>query len=64
MADITIKFKDGTVREFKHEGRPGGSYTKRLTYEGAFAVVTNEWGTKTSFPAGDIAEITEHATRW
>ena len=59
MADIEIKFKDGTVKKFKHEGRAGGSYTKHLKLEGAFAVVEDEWGKRTVFPAADIAEITE-----
>lgn len=64
MANITVKMKDGTVREFMHEGRAGGSYTKRLSYEGAFAIITDEWHTKTAIPAADIAEITERPERW
>ena len=64
MSNITVKMKDGTVREFKHEGRAGGSYTKELKYEGAFAVIEDEYGTKTAIPAADIAEITEHPVRW
>lgn len=63
MADIWIKFKDGSVREFMHAGRAGGSYTKRLTYEGAFAVVEDEYGKRTAFPSEDIAEITEKPNR-
>lgn len=55
--------KDGTKREFKHEGRAGGSYTKRLTAEGAFAVITDEYGTRTLIPAGDIAEIVDRPER-
>lgn len=61
---ITFKFKSGEVRNFPHEGRSGGSYTKTLTYEGAFAVVTNEWGVRTAFPAADIAEVEERPVRW
>lgn len=64
MSSITIKMKDGSVRNFPHEGRPGGSYSKRLTYEGAFAIVTDEYGKRTSIPAHDIAEIVESPTRW
>lgn len=59
MANITVKMKDGTTREFRHEGRPGGSYTKRLTCEGAFAVITDEYHKRTLIPAVDIAEIVE-----
>ena len=59
MSDIKIKFRDGTEREFKHEGRPGGSYTKSLSYEGAFVVVTDEYYKRTAFPAELIAEVIE-----
>lgn len=51
--------KDGNVREFKHEGRSGGSYTKRLKLENGFAVIEDEYYTKTIIPAGDIEEIIE-----
>lgn len=64
MSNITIKFKDGSVREFKHEGRPGGSYTKNLKYEGAFAVVIDEYDNRVAFPASDITEISERPVRW
>lgn len=33
MASFTITMKDGTVREFPHQGRAGGSYTKSIRYE-------------------------------
>lgn len=59
MSSITIKFKDGTAREFKHEGRAGGSYTKRVKFEGAFVVVEDEYSKRTAFPAQDIAEVIE-----
>jgi hypothetical protein len=59
MSSITIKLKDGTVREFPHTGRPGGSATKTLKLENGFATVTNEWDERTSIPAADIAEIVE-----
>ncbi len=60
MSDITVKMKDGTVREFRHEGRSGGSYTKTLRYEGAFAVIEDEYHRRTAIPAADIAEIVEN----
>lgn len=55
--NITIRLKDGTVREFKHEGRAGGSYTKHLSYEPGFVIVTDEWDKQTAFPTADVAEI-------
>lgn len=57
MASIYVKMKDGTKREFKHEGRAGGSYTKTISYKGVFAVIEDEWGNETAIPSTDIEEI-------
>lgn len=57
MASITILFKDGTTREFPHQGRAGGSYTKTLSYKEGAAIVEDEWDNKTVFPIADIKEI-------
>ncbi|KPL28080.1 MAG: hypothetical protein AMJ72_05410 [Acidithiobacillales bacterium SM1_46] len=57
MSDIVVTMKDGTVRKFMHEGRPGGSYTKRLSFEGGVAIITDEWYKKTCIPVEDIKEI-------
>lgn len=57
MASIYVKMKDGTTREFEHEGRSGGSYTKSVRYEGVFAIIKDEWGSETAIPAADISEI-------
>lgn len=63
MASIRVKMKDGSVREFPHVGRAGGSYTKTLTLEGAFAIIEDEHGHRTIIPAWDIAEIIEKPPR-
>lgn len=63
MADITVKMKDGTVREFPHVGRAGGSYTKSIKYEGGFAIITDEWCKTTAIPAKDIAEVVKKENR-
>lgn len=63
MSNITIKLKNGEVRRYPHEGRAGGGYTKTLTFEGAFACVTNEWGVRFCIPAEDILEIEERPNR-
>ena len=57
MTSISVRMKDGTVREFPHRGRAGGSYTKRVRYEAAFVVVIDEYGQETAFPAADVAEV-------
>lgn len=49
--------KDGSVRKFKHTPRPGGSYTKSIKYEGAMAVITDEYYQTTGIPVADIAEV-------
>lgn len=63
MASITVKMKDGTVREFPHVGRAGGSYTKTVEYLGAFVVITDEWYKRTAIPAADVAEVVEKPER-
>lgn len=57
MANIRILMKNGTKKEFLHEGRAGGSYTKTICYEGAFAIITDEWDKEIAILAQDIAEI-------
>ncbi len=52
---ITIRFKDGSTKEFRHKG---GSYTISLKLTGGWAIVTDEWGATTSYPADTIAETT------
>jgi len=64
VSNITVKMKDGTVRKFLHEGRSGGSYTKSLTFDGAFAIIKDEYYNRIAIPAADIAEITETPERW
>lgn len=56
--------KDGTVREFKECGRAGGSWTQSIKYEGAFAIVVDEWGNQTAIPASDIEEIKAYVSRY
>ena len=63
MASITVKFKDGTVREFPHEGRAGGSYTKSVAYEGGAVIITDEWYKRTAFPLADVVEVIERPER-
>lgn len=65
MADIHVKMKDGTMKNFPHEGRAGGSYTKSIRYEGAFAIIKDEWDSETAIPAADIEEIkVDRPRRW
>lgn len=65
MASIYIKMKNGSTKEFKHEGRAGGSYTKRIKYEGAFAIVVDEWDNETAIPVEMIEEIkVERPCHW
>ena len=63
MADVTIKFKDGSERRFEDRGAPGGSYSQSVRYEGAFVVVKDAYDNETAFPAADVAEITKAGGR-
>lgn len=56
-ARIKITFKDGSTKEFKHKGRPGGSYTIKLSLQSGFAIVEDEWGHQVIFPENAIAQI-------
>jgi hypothetical protein len=64
MANITIKMKDGSVKDFPHVGRSGGSYTKSIRYEGAFAIVTDEYDNETAIPVQDIEEVNKRPHRY
>lgn len=62
--NIEILFRDGTKKEFLHKGRPGGSYTKEIRYEGNFAIVKDEWHNETAIPMDLIKEIQTSDTRY
>ena len=62
MSNITVTMKSGEVRNFPHTGRPGGSWTKTLKYEGAFVVIEDEYQKRTAIPAADIREVIETPT--
>lgn len=61
--NITVKMKNGIIRQFKHEGRPGGSYTKSIRYEPGFVVIKDEWDNETIIPSEQIAEIKTEPSR-
>ena len=63
MSDIRVQMKDGTVRDFPDNGAPGGSYCNKLIYEGAFAIIEDPYGTRTSIPSDDIKYITHETER-
>src|SRR5690606_14237506 len=62
VPNITVKLKNGQVKRHDEKGRPGGSYTNRLTFDGAFAIVTDEYGNQTCYPAADIEVIDSQST--
>lgn len=57
MISIKVHMKDGTVRDFPHTGRAGGSYSKSIRYETGFVVITDEWGNETAIPTADVEEV-------
>ena len=65
MKSITITFKDGTKREFREQGRPGGSWTIGIVFKEGWCIVSDEWENKTAFPSDSIKEVeTQTPTRW
>lgn len=64
MSSISVKMKDGSVREFPHVGRAGGSYTKSVKFEGGFVIITDEWYGRTAIPATDVIEVEEMPERY
>ncbi len=63
MSNIKIFMKDGSVNDFPHEGRPGGSWTKTISYEGEMAIVTDEYNRRTAYPVSDIKRVVEEPSR-
>jgi hypothetical protein len=57
MAHIVITLKDGTVKDFPNQSRPGGSWTNSVRYEGAFVIVKDVWGKETAYPAADVKQV-------
>lgn len=57
MANIVVESKDGSKREFMHQGRAGGSFTKTVRYEGDMVVVEDEWANTWAFPTSDVKEV-------
>ncbi len=64
MSSFKIHLRDGTVQEFNHVGRAGGSYTKTIKYEPGFAVIHDEYGAKYSIPSDLIQLIEEYPERY
>lgn len=65
MSSITIKMRDGTVKDFPHVGRGGGSYTKRIEYKGNFVIIIDEYDKQTAIPTDLVQEvIVTEPSRW
>jgi len=58
MSEVTIEFRDGTVKHFPEQERPGGSWTNSVSYEGNFVVFRDVWGTTTAYPMDLVAKVT------
>lgn len=63
MADISIKMKDGTIKSFPDKGRPGGSYSVKIRFEGGFVIVTDCYDNQYAYPASDISEVVSTPSR-
>lgn len=54
---IKIEMRDGTVKEFPDERRPGGSYRNKIRNEKDFIVITSVWDEETWIPTTAIKQI-------
>jgi len=61
---IKVYLKNGDVKEFPHEGRAGGSYTKEIKYEGSFVIIKDEWGKTVTYSAYDIEKVETVESRY
>lgn len=57
MPAITVKMKNGALREFPETSRAGGSWCTHIRYMDAFAIIEDAYGNQTAIPAQDVAEI-------
>lgn len=59
MRLIKITFKDGTTKEFRFEGRTGGSRKQlmNLEFKNGWVIVTDEYGHQYFFAQDSIKEI-------
>jgi len=60
---IKVWMKNGEIKDFPHEGRAGGSYSKSIRYENGFVVIIDEWYNETALPSEDILEIKTRNSR-
>ena len=63
VPNITIKLKNGETKRHDHKPRPGGSKAcdrKDAVIE--WAIVTDEYGNQTCYPAADIEVINSEST--
>lgn len=61
MPSVTVIRKDGTQERYEERGRAGGSWTMTLTFQGEFAIITDEWGNVTAIPTNEIRTISQDA---
>jgi hypothetical protein len=65
MQSVEVVMKEGATKVFRAAGRAGGSYSLSVRYEGAFVIVTDEWGNTVAIPAADVKEVRTHPRpRW
>jgi len=59
---VTVTLKGGEKRRFDKDGFRG-DMEPSVEYEGVFAIVRDQYGAKTAFPADSVQEITIDAPR-
>jgi hypothetical protein len=57
VKEIHIKLRSGETRKFLEVGRPGGSWTISVRYEGGMVIISDEWGKEIAIPQELVAEV-------
>lgn len=64
MSNVTIHFRDGKTEKIKDTGRPGGSYSVQVVYEGGVVTVIDCYGFRTSWPLDLVEKVEERPLRY
>jgi hypothetical protein len=58
MSNIHVEMRDGRKLDFLDTGKRGPSYSNKIRYQAAFAIITDEWDHQTIILANEIRLIT------
>jgi hypothetical protein len=63
MGRITVTFKNGKTKEFADDCVTGGSWSNQIHYAGAFVIIEDAFGNRTSYPADSVESVYKESDR-